>query len=53
MLEKIDQQNNIQMRLYQIVKERSDWKKYDAKWCIFPELSADDVRILCCGRKIT
>ena len=53
MLAKIDQQNNIQMHLYQIAKERSDRKKYDAKMRIFPELSADDVRSLCCGRKIT
>ncbi|CAM4837948.1 unnamed protein product [Rotaria magnacalcarata] len=49
MLEKIDQENNIQMHLCHISKERSDWKKYDAKMCIFPELSADDVRSLCCG----
>ncbi|CAF4370868.1 unnamed protein product [Rotaria sp. Silwood2] len=49
MLEKFNEQTNIQVRLSQIAKERSDWKKYDAQMCLFPELSQDDVRSLCCG----
>ena len=53
MLEKIDQQNSVQMHLYEILKERFDWEKYDAKMCIFPEFSTDDIRSLCCSRKVT
>ena len=49
MLEKFNQQNNIQLRLPEIAKERFDWKTYDARVCLFPELSQDDVRTLCCG----
>ena len=48
MLEKFNQQNNIQLRLPEIAKERSGWKTYDARVCLFPELSQDDVRTLCC-----
>ncbi|CAF2876276.1 unnamed protein product, partial [Rotaria sp. Silwood2] len=48
MLEKFNQQNNIQLRLSEIAKERSGWKTYDASMCLFPELSQDDVRTLCC-----
>ena len=49
MLEKFNQQNNIQLCLPEIAKERSGWKIYDARACLFPELSQDDVRTLCCG----
>ena len=49
MLEKFNQQNNIQLRLSEIIKERSGWKTNDAKVCLFPELSQDGVRTLCCG----
>ncbi|CAF4762843.1 unnamed protein product, partial [Rotaria sp. Silwood2] len=49
MLQKFNQQNNIQLRLSEIAKERSGWKTYDANMCLFPELSQDDVRTLCCG----
>ena len=52
MLEKFNQQNDIQIRLSQVAKERSDWKKYDAQMCLFPGLSRDDVRNLCFGMKI-
>ena len=53
MLEKFNEQTNIQIHLSQIAKERSDWKTYDARMCLFPELSQDDVRSLCCGMKIS
>ena len=49
MLEKFNQQNNIQLRLSEIAKERSDWKTYDARVCLFPELCLDDARTLCFG----
>ena len=48
-----NKQNENQMRLSQVAKERSDWIKYDARMCLFPELSQDDVRNLCFGIKIT
>jgi len=53
MLEKFNTQNDIQMYLSQVARERSDWKKYDAQMCLFPELSRDDVINLCFGMKIT
>jgi hypothetical protein len=53
MLEQFNKQNDIQMRLFQVAKERSDWKKYDAQMCFFPELSPHDVRNLCFGTKVT
>ena len=53
MLEKFNKQNENQMRLSQVAKERSDWIKYDARMCLFPELSQDDVRNLCFCIKIT
>ena len=52
MLEKLDQQNDIQIHLSQVAKERSNWKKFDAQMCLFPELSQDDVRNLCFGMHI-
>ena len=43
MLEKFHKQNENQMRLSQVAKERSDEIKYDVRMCLFPELSQDDV----------
>ena len=53
MLEKLNEQSNIQMRLSQIVKVRSNGKKYDAKMCLCLEVYRDAVHSLCCGTKIT
>jgi hypothetical protein len=51
MLEAYNQSTDIQMRLSKIATERSQWVKYDAKMCLFPQLDEHDLRKLCFGRK--
>jgi hypothetical protein len=51
MLEAFNESNIVQIHLSKIVHERSNWKKYDARMCLFPELDANDLRDLCFGMK--
>jgi len=51
MLEAFNESNNVQIRLSQIVKEKSNRIKYDARMCPFPELDANDLRDLLFGMK--
>ena len=52
MLDAYNESNNIQLHLSKIVTERSEWRKYDAKMCPFPELDEGDLQHLCFGRKL-
>lgn len=51
MLKVFNEANHVQTRLKRILNERLEWKKYDARMCLFPELDEADLRNLCFGRK--
>lgn len=51
MLEAFSESNNVQERLSAIARERAQWKTYDARMCLFPELDEDDLKDLCFGMK--
>jgi len=51
MLEAYNQSHDIQVRLSKVATERSEWVKYDAKMCLFPQLDEEDLQKLCFGRK--
>ena len=51
MLEKCRKINPVQARLAEMIREKMQWKKYDAQMFCFPELTEDDVRNLCFGKK--
>jgi hypothetical protein len=51
MLEKCQKTNPVQVRLVEMIKEKMEWKIYDAQLLFFPELTEDDLRNLCFGKK--
>jgi hypothetical protein len=50
MLEKYQKTNPVQVHLAEIIKEKMEWKKYDAQQLVFLKLIEDDVRNLCFGK---
>ena len=51
MLEQTKKENELEKRLIQISNdENMHWKKYDSRMCIFPSLTEEDVRNICCGK---
>ncbi len=51
MLQAFNELNDIQIHLSKIAMERSEWKKYDAQMCLFPELDEQDLGNLYFGMK--
>lgn len=50
MLKQIDKENELERRLIQISNDkRAHWRKYDSRMCVFPLLTEEDVRNICCG----
>jgi hypothetical protein len=50
MLEQMKKENELERRLIQISNDKNmHWKKYDSRMCIFPSLTEEDVRNICCG----
>ncbi len=50
MLEQMKKENELEKRLIQISNDKNlHWKKYDSRMCIFPLLTEEDVRNICCG----
>lgn len=50
MLEQMKKENELANRLMRISNNKSmHWKKYDSRMCVFPSLTEEDVRRICCG----